>query len=217
MLTLVTGGSASGKSEYAENLLCKEWQGKKLYIAAMQPYSAQDAEFQARVARHRALRAGKGFETVERYQNLAGLILLEKSAVLLECLSNLTANELFGGGAVEEAACRRVYTEILRGVEKLCADGRTVTVVTNEIFSDGCGYDAPTLLYIALLGALNRALAARAARVVEVVCGIPLVRKGKGAAATKMRYATEMPLTTDMPHAAQGIRLACNGKGEDAL
>lgn len=177
MLTLVTGGSASGKSEYAENLLCGAWQGDKLYIAAMQPNGAQDAEFAARVARHRALRQGKGFLTAERYTDVAGLALPKESGVLLECLSNLTANELFNGEAVDEAAAKRAYHAILRGVEHLCAGGRETVVVTNDIFSDGGAYDDGTLLYIRLLGALNRALAARAARVVEVVCGIPLTHK----------------------------------------
>ena len=48
-----------------------------------------------RILRHRQMRAGKGFETVERYTDLKGLKLDPDSVVLLECMSNLTANEMF--------------------------------------------------------------------------------------------------------------------------
>ncbi|MBR1900004.1 MAG: bifunctional adenosylcobinamide kinase/adenosylcobinamide-phosphate guanylyltransferase, partial [Lachnospiraceae bacterium] len=48
----------------------------------------------------------------------------------------------------------------------------------NEIFSDGVTYDPDTARYIARLGEINRALAARADAALEVVCGIPLVLKG---------------------------------------
>ena len=40
MLTVVTGGSGSGKSELAENIAVK-FTGKKYYIAAMQPFGEE--------------------------------------------------------------------------------------------------------------------------------------------------------------------------------
>ena len=56
MIHLVIGGSGSGKSEYAENLL--EDSQRKYYIATMQVY---EEEGRKKVARHRRLRAGKVF------------------------------------------------------------------------------------------------------------------------------------------------------------
>lgn len=41
------------------------------------------------------MRAGKGFETVERYTALDELVLPKGSVVLLECMTNLVANEMF--------------------------------------------------------------------------------------------------------------------------
>ncbi len=41
------------------------------------------------------MRADKHFETLERYTDLAGLEVPEDSILLLECMSNLTANEMF--------------------------------------------------------------------------------------------------------------------------
>ena len=75
MLILVTGGSGSGKSEYAENtaVALAEKEGLPLYyVATMKPYGE---EGRRRVARHRRLRAGKGFETIECFANLKSISL----------------------------------------------------------------------------------------------------------------------------------------------
>ena len=49
-----------------------------------------------------------------------------------------------------------------------------IIIVTNEVFSDGGGYDADTLRFIRLLGKLNVRFAQLADFVTEVVCGIPV-------------------------------------------
>ena len=51
-------------------------------------------------------------------------------------------------------------------------------IVTNEIFSDGIGYDEMTKDYIRQLGWLNHELAGIADTVYEVVYGIPVRIKG---------------------------------------
>ena len=53
-----------------------------------------------------------------------------------------------------------------------------MVLVTNDVFADDGAYDKETLAYRAVLGAANRVLARRCARVVEVVCGIPVAVKG---------------------------------------
>ena len=92
MLILVTGGAASGKSAHAERLLCERAAaGSRLYLATMQPLGEAA---HMRMLRHHALRAGKGFETIERYTNLASMILPKMyDGILVECMSNLLANE----------------------------------------------------------------------------------------------------------------------------
>ena len=107
MILLVTGGSASGKSEYAENRalqMAKEGKRPLIYLAAMMPFG-KDAE--KRIERHRQLRAGKGFETVERYTAVEALCRgdgpdseafrnqAKGAVVMLECMSNLTAMRCF--------------------------------------------------------------------------------------------------------------------------
>lgn len=173
MFTLVIGGAASGKSEYAEGLILASPFMPRYYIATMEPFGA---EGQARIARHRELRRGKGFETVERYTGLAGLRLPERGAALLECLGNLTANELYSptGAGTEEGAAQAV----IEGVEALLPQCAELVVVSNEVFSGGRDYAGDTDSYLRALAAVNRALAQRADRVCEAVCGIPYWHKG---------------------------------------
>ena len=183
MLITVTGGSGSGKSEFAENLLLKldgEARTDRFYLATMEPFGEEGAR---RIKRHRALRRGKGFETVECYRNLKELVLSVgeggKPSVLLECMSNLAANELFGrAGGPWEGDLESAEREIFAGLEKLLGQTELLVVVTGEVFSDGLSYDASTERYRKLLGAVNRKLAALSDVFVEVVYSIPLYLKG---------------------------------------
>ena len=62
MLILVSGGSGSGKSEFAEGLVVSSGLSERMYLATMQVW---DEESVRRVERHRQMRAGKGFATLE--------------------------------------------------------------------------------------------------------------------------------------------------------
>ena len=167
MFAMIIGGSASGKSALAERWAASLPQ-PRIYLAAMEAF---DEESRARVLRHRALRAGKGFETIEAPTALWNADLPSDSTVLLEDLSNLLANELFspsGGGS--EAA--------LRGVQSVRGRCAHLILVTGEVFSGGADYEGETADYLAELAWLNRTLAAEADTVAEVVCGLPNVLKG---------------------------------------
>ena len=167
MFTLVIGGAASGKSEYAE-AHALSLPGRKVYLATMRP---SDGECLARIEKHRRQRADKGFETVERYTDLVGAPVPEGANVLLECLGNLLANDLYSsnGGGMQA---------ILEGIGVLLSRCRHLTVVTNEVCSGGTDYDESALFYLRELAHINRTLAAQADRVVEVVCGLPHFWKG---------------------------------------
>ncbi len=173
MLILVTGGAASGKSAHAERLLCKCAPSSRLYLATMQPFGAAA---QARIARHRALREGKGFETVECPLGLQNLSFSQRyDGILLEDLGNLLANEIFAPDGAGDAA----FGSILAAIAHLQDCCETLVVVTDEIFSDGVDYPPETAQYIRDLAALNRALAKQAGAVYESVCGILLPLKGE--------------------------------------
>lgn len=187
MFTLVIGGSASGKSEYAERHVMALSGGPRIYIATMERFGE---EAEARIARHRALRRGRGFETVECCQNIGSLTLPENSNVLLEDLGNLVANEMFtGSGSPEgtgtpspegagtpfpEEITALLPDRIAEEIEKLRAGCAHLTIVANDVFCGGKEYEGETLAYLRVLAKLSRQLAQKADRVVEVVCGRPL-------------------------------------------
>lgn len=173
MIVVVTGGSASGKSAWAEHklLACGE-NCRRFYIATMKP---GDAEQQEKIIRHQKLRSQKRFTTIECYTDLAGLRLPppkpgEPLAVLVECMSNLAANEMFDiGGTVPE-----ILSRIMAGINRLQTMADDIVIVTNEVFSDGGRYAEATQHYLKLLGMVNQELGRQARQVIEVVYGIPI-------------------------------------------
>lgn len=200
MITLIIGGSGSGKSAYAEDyVLAAAADLPKYYIATMQVY---DAEGERKVERHRRLRAGKGFVTIEQPTDIgkAGIKIAgnawneqEKGDIhevdgmdapneekqggvaLLECMSNLVANEMFSGEQMPETdAVVRCVTE---GIEALAKQLTHLVIVSNNVFEDGIAYDASTLRYIEALGRINTRLADLADHVLEVVVGISVTVK----------------------------------------
>ena len=183
MITLITGGSGSGKSAYAEKYICHASNEKgykeKYYIATMQVF---DDEGQRKIDRHRRLRAGKGFITIEQPRDIKKAVeklqsencLKNGRSALLECMSNLVANEMFDESGAKEGTVEAV----MEGLHHLRKKARHLVVVTNEIFSDGLEYDPETKKYQAYLGAVNCRMAEEADCFYEVVYGLPLVRKG---------------------------------------
>ncbi len=204
MLALVIGGAGSGKSEYAEKLAVqsRKKNGRLLYCATMHR-SASDAEGEARIRRHRELRQGKGFLTIEQEMHLEDMRIEAKDTLLLEDLTNLLANETYlKGGALfketgsneecAESGSSREISESSRGESedslreqtlesailhpllKLSEAGANVIVVANDVFRDGRVYDPDTMLFLRRLALLHRCIAGKADQVTEVVYGIPV-------------------------------------------
>ncbi len=174
MLILLTGGSACGKSSYGEKLAVL---GPKplYYIAAMQPY---DEECLKKIARHRDIRAGKGFETIERYTDVDTLKLSQLGGTaLLECLCNLTANEMY----IQPDSPVDPVEKVVAGVKNLQRQADTLIVITNDVGSDNEEYSEETRRYIRALGEINARVAVMADQVYELVAGIPICLKGEKA------------------------------------
>lgn len=110
MMILVTGGSGSGKSAFAEDCVVSCGETERIYIATMYPF---DEESRRRVQRHQKMRQGKGFETVECYTGLHKVQVPENSTVLLECMSNLVANEMFQEDGAHENTVEVVIEEFV--------------------------------------------------------------------------------------------------------
>lgn len=185
MRYLVTGGSGSGKSEFAEKLAVSKHQsehlnGKLYYIATMYPY---DEECHARIRKHQHMRKDKGFTTVECYTHLEELTVGREDVILLECMSNLLANEMYQEkGRISlrgKDADLQLEQAILEPILQLERQAGCLIIVTNEVFSDGAVYEEETMEYLRLLGKINTFLASDADAVVEVVCSIPVYHKGE--------------------------------------
>lgn len=186
MMVLVIGGSGSGKSSYAEEVavsLSKKNASpngkfsdiKKYYLATMQVY---DDEGKRRIARHRALRNGKGFLTIEQPVNIhhaLGKMEAGERTALLECISNLTANEMFTQENPKPEP--QVVEHIINSITLLKEKTTHLVIVSNNVFEDGIIYDKATMEYIHAMGMINKQLAASADKVVEVVAGIPITIK----------------------------------------
>ena len=151
MMILVTGGSGSGKSSFAEDCIVSFGNARRIYIATMYPF---DEESKKRVKRHQAMRQGKGFDTLECYTGLVRAAIPEGSTVLLECMSNLVANEMFQ----ENGAHENTVEAVIGGVDRL---NRQLNKVKSQEY----------------LGKINQKLADMADEVVEVVYGIPVYHK----------------------------------------
>lgn len=202
MLHIVYGGSASGKSSYAESFaMSLQGEGRLLYIATMYPYKWNtteiDPETMQRIERHRAMRADKGFDTVECYRHVEHIVAKRQDVLLLECMSNLLANEMYlepdsdDGGLAETMSevektgvgmsetLSPVSKKIVQALVNLSTRVQELVIVTNDVFSDGGSltYDESTREYVKNLAEINCALAREAATVTEVVCGIPVIVK----------------------------------------
>lgn len=186
MITLIYGGSSSGKSAFAEELVCATKYKNKYYLATM---SATDKESQERVKRHRQLRTGKGFVTLEHSVDIAdATTAIEQidsgdystganyDIVLLECMSNLVANEMFRDGTVNTADY--CINKIINDLQALNQRVNSIVVVSNNVFEDGREYDVYTKEYLRALGTINQRIANLSQEVYEVVVGIPIKIKG---------------------------------------
>ncbi len=143
-----------------------------IYLATMRPFGEEAA---ARIEKHRAQRAGRGFATVERFTALGALDVPEHAAVLLEDVGNLCANEMFDASGTGDGAADAV----VRGVESLQKRCDTLVLVSNEAGSGGAAYAGDTPRYLRMLGVINQRLAALSDAVCEVVCGVPIYHKGE--------------------------------------
>ena len=172
-IILITGGSRSGKSTYAQTL-AESIPGSRTYIATCPPL---DEEMAARIKKHRAQRQASLWQTLEETIDLAGALLkTRKSQVrLLDCLTLWINNLLYeaekqGQEITEEDMLERC-TQLLTACKELPG---TVIFVTNEV-GMGIVPDNPLARhYRDLAGRCNQIMAAGADRVILMVSGLPL-------------------------------------------
>ena len=175
-IILITGGSRSGKSAFAQKT-AEALPGPRAYIATS---PVIDPEMEERIRKHREARRGKGWETIEETIDLAGVIRRSVTCqvLLVDCLTLWINNLLYeaekrGDIFTEEAAvgrCREL-------IDACGAFGGTVIFVTNEVGMGIVPDNETTRRFRDIAGRCNQEIAAAADTVTLVVSGIPLSLK----------------------------------------
>lgn len=200
MIELIYGGSGSGKSSFAENEIMKIKNSQNFYIATMKNLDSESQRKILRHKEMRKNKnfitieqsenlseAGKiicdfknqqkvlnqivNLKNPQKLQNQQNKNGTKKISVLLECLSNLLANEMFKNG--EEVNQDFVAKKIISDLEKIILVTDNLFIVSNNIFDDGIEYSKSTKNYMTLLAKINSYLAKKADKVFEVVVGFP--------------------------------------------
>ena len=196
MVVFVTGGSGCGKSAFAESVaqkLNKEagarreenasskasgeaGENRLIYVATMPIFNEDDL---IKVERHHKLRAGKGFETLERPKLLTE-IPGGGETVLVECMSTHTANMLYDPDLVleDDKDGEKALAAIRKEIGELCNREGSTVFVSAEIALDGVEHDPEMEKYKRVMTAVNCFLMERADAAYEVVYGIPVALKG---------------------------------------
>lgn len=164
-LILISGPNDSGKSRFAEQLAAQTT-GPRYYIATMEPAVPENY---ARIEKHRRQRAGLGFVTLELPHGVGDAPVSPDSVVLLEDISNLLSNALFGRGG--SAA------EVLEDLTRLQSRCKLLIAVTIGGLSSE-GYDEETAGYIDALNGLSKELFVQASGAARMQDHQPLWQKG---------------------------------------
>ena len=163
-IILITGGSRSGKSSYAEQMALA-LSPEPVYVATARIW---DEEFRERVRRHQA-RRGPQWTNIEEEKQLSRHDLTGR-VVLVDCLTLWATNFFFDLGSDVDRALEAVKAEF----DRFTAQDATFLFVTNEIGMGGTSDNEIQRKFTDLQGWMNQYVAAKADEVILMVSGIPV-------------------------------------------
>jgi adenosylcobinamide kinase/adenosylcobinamide-phosphate guanylyltransferase len=172
-ISLITGGSRSGKSAFAQRL-AEEQPGSRLFLATC---TATDAEMELRILRHVQDRQKGNWATVEEPLDLAGALRQAHrfDTVLVDCLTLWVNNLMFEAGKRNQAIDEdRIRTETELMLDAAREHPGEVIMVTNEVGMGIVPDNASARLYRDLIGRCSQCVGMVADRLYLVSCGIPL-------------------------------------------
>lgn len=163
-IILITGGSRSGKSTYAEKLALS-LSDSPVYMATARIW---DEEFRQRAIAHQQ-RRGPEWSNIEENKYLSQHALAEK-VVLVDCVTLWCTNFFFDLNADVQVALDALQKEF----DLLTRQNAIFIFVTNEIGMGGVSPNEIQRKFTDVQGWMNQYIAARADKVICMISGIPL-------------------------------------------
>lgn len=178
-IIFVTGGSRSGKSDYAQKM-AESLEGPRAYLATC---PIIDEEMARRCRKHQEARARAAWDTIEEERDIAGVLNSDSvhKVILVDCLTlwvnNLIYEAELNGRVMTEEDISEKCRFLLAACEVFAG---TIIFVSNEV-GMGVVPDSPLgRSFRDMAGRCNQLIAAAANEAVFVVSGIPLHLKKEG-------------------------------------
>ncbi len=178
-IILITGGTRSGKSEYARKR-AEILPGARAFVATSLPI---DEEMIRRIKRHQQERLKADWHTIEEPFELAETIQTAQrfDVFLVDCLTLWISNLMYRAHQQErylsEEDMEGKANELLRACSTIQG---TVIFVTNEVGAGIVPENDVSRHYRDLVGRCNQVMASGANEVTLVACGLPLnLKRGK--------------------------------------
>lgn len=177
MISIVTGGARSGKSEFAESLI----KGDAIYIATAENY---DDEMDLRIKKHvkRRNESGIKWRTVECLKNFDGLSGEEKY-VLFDSLGVFVSNIMFSKTAddLSDESIEETILVVRKELEELLdwarENDKELVIVTDEVGMSIIPESKVARVYRDLIGTINKEVAAKCDRAYFVCMGLEVSLK----------------------------------------
>lgn len=172
MISIVTGGARSGKSEFAESLI----KGDAIYIATAENF---DDEMDLRIKKHvkRREESSINWRTVEclkKFDELSG----DEKYVLFDSLGVFISNIMFSKTAddLSDKSIEETILEVRKELEHLFdwarENDKELVIVTDEVGMSIIPESKVARVYRDLIGTINKEVAAKCDRAYLVCMGI---------------------------------------------
>ncbi|AKA71781.1 bifunctional adenosylcobinamide kinase/adenosylcobinamide-phosphate guanylyltransferase [Clostridium scatologenes] len=176
-IVLVTGGSRSGKSTFAEKIL--EGKDNVLYIATAK---VTDEEMKKRIEIHKKSRNQK-WSTYEGFKDLDKILEKDNNKyIMLECMGTMVTNLMFDKNidfdtiSLEEISKleKEIKDEVKKVITVAKERDKELIVVTNEVgWSIVSGYRLGRI-FSDILGHINQHIGSLSDEAYMVACGFPI-------------------------------------------
>jgi len=175
-IIFVTGGSRSGKSNYAQKM-AEALPGPRAYLATC---PVIDEEMAERCRKHQQARSGACWDTIEEERDIAGIVRADRAhqVILVDCLTLWVNNLIYEAEQQGRIITEEDIAEKCRALLAACKEFTgTIIFVTNEVGMGIVPDNSLGRIFRDIAGRCNQIIAAAADEVILLVSGIPLILK----------------------------------------